>query len=70
VLSVPKIQLRWVGHRLQGAATLVLADIPLSAADEIVHEAQHQIAHALPNLDEMTLKATSAASASMPHSHH
>jgi cation diffusion facilitator family transporter len=70
VLSVPKIQLRWVGHRLQGAATLVVADIPLSAADEIVHEAQHQIARAIPNLDEMTLKATSAAAASTPHPHH
>ncbi|MDQ1573852.1 MAG: hypothetical protein QOH44_1411 [Actinomycetota bacterium] len=70
VLAVPKIQLRWVGHRLQGAATVLVADIPLSAADEIVHEAQHQIAHAIPNLDEMTLTATSAASASMAHSHH
>jgi cation diffusion facilitator family transporter len=62
VLSVPKIQLRWVGHRLQGAATLVVADIPLSAADEIVHDAQHQISHALPNLDEMSLTVTASAS--------
>jgi cation diffusion facilitator family transporter len=70
VLSVQKIQLRWVGHRLQGAATLVVADVPLSAADEIVHEAQHLIAHALPNLDEMALRTTAVVSTSAPHSHH
>ncbi len=69
VISVPKIQLRWVGHRLQGAATLVLADVALTEADRITHEAQHRIGDALPNLDEMTLSTTTVATVAAPHSH-
>ena len=69
VISVPKIQLRWVGHRLQGAATLVLADVALTEADRITHEAQHRIGHALPNLDEMTLSTTTVTTVAAPHSH-
>jgi cation diffusion facilitator family transporter len=68
VLSVRSIQLRWVGHRLRGAATVTLADVSLSASDEIVHEAHHRLAHALPNLDDMTVSAT--ARQMTPHSHH
>jgi cation diffusion facilitator family transporter len=69
VLSVPKIQLRWVGHRLQGAATLVLADVALTEADRITHEAQHRVAHALPNLDDLALSTTTTATVAAPHSH-
>ncbi|BDZ48647.1 Co/Zn/Cd cation transporter [Frondihabitans sucicola] len=56
VLSVPKIQLRWVGHRLQGAATLVLADTTLATAERIAHEAGHHVTHDVPNLDDMMLR--------------
>ena len=69
VLSVPKIQLRWVGHRLQGAATLVLADVALTEADRITHEAQYRIGHALPNLDDLTLTTTTLTTVAAPHSH-
>jgi cation diffusion facilitator family transporter len=68
VLSVTSIQLRWVGHRLRGAAIVTLGDIPLSESDEIVHEAHHRLAHALPNLDDMTVSTTARPTTS--HSHH
>lgn len=63
VLGVPQIQLRWVGHRLQGAATLHVADAPLSVVEETLHRGGHNAEHALPNLDDLHLRAaTSQAS--------
>ncbi|GAA4051348.1 hypothetical protein GCM10023063_44200 [Arthrobacter methylotrophus] len=56
VLSVPKLQLRWVGHRLQGATTIVLTDAALSAVEEIVDNARHQLEYALPKLDDMVIQ--------------
>lgn len=58
VLSVPKLQLRWVGHRLQGAATLVVADAAHSAVEETVDEARHRLGHTLPNLDDMVIQTS------------
>ncbi len=69
VLSVSKLQLRWVGHRLQGAAVVRLADTTLSEAEEIVHEAEHQLGKALPNLDDMAIRTSTVAHVSVPHSH-
>ncbi|MEW1821020.1 cation diffusion facilitator family transporter [Arthrobacter sp. NPDC080031] len=61
VLSAPKLQLRWVGHRLQGAATIVVADAPLSAVEETVGEARHRLEHALPKLDDMVIQTVTEA---------
>lgn len=69
VISVENLQLRWVGHRLQGAATLHLAGGTLAEADDVADEAGHQISHALPNLDEMVLRTTASGSRFRPHSH-
>lgn len=69
VIEVPRLQLRWVGHRLQGTATLVVADRPLSEVEAILHEADHQLAHALPNLDDMVLRTATVDTVSAPHSH-
>ncbi|MHB1008626.1 MAG: cation diffusion facilitator family transporter [Propionibacteriaceae bacterium] len=65
VVSVPTIQLRWVGHRLHGAATLQLADMRVSEAEAIAHEAEQNLAHAMPNVDDMvfrTVTTTAVAS--------
>lgn len=70
VLAVPRLQLRWVGHRLQGAATLVVADGALSAVEDIVHAAEHRLGQALPNLDDMVLRPSCTPAASLPHTHH
>ena len=56
VLATLKLQLRWVGHRLHGTATIVVADTSLSDAEITAHEAEHRLGHALPNLDEMVIR--------------
>lgn len=62
VLAVPRLQLRWSGHRLQGAATLRVADgVALAAAEQVTHEAGHRLRHALPKIDEMVLTPLSNA---------
>jgi cation diffusion facilitator family transporter len=70
VIAVPSVKLRWVGHRLQGSATIQVADMTLTEAEHIVHEAQHELGHALPNLDAFDIvTATDAHTESKPHSH-
>lgn len=59
VLAVSHLQLRWVGHRLQGAATIVVSDTALSAAEMIARNAEHHLMDALPNLDAMLIKTVS-----------
>lgn len=61
VLEVPRLQLRWVGHRLQGAATLVVTDGSLAEAAAVIADARHRLGHALPTLDEIHLQPTLAA---------
>ena len=69
VLSISKLQLRWVGHRLQGAAVVTVADTALSEAEQIVHEAEHRLGKALPNLDDMAIRTVTVAGISAPHTH-
>ncbi len=56
VHSVPTLQLRWIGHRLQGNASIQVSDTTITAAGLIVTEARHRLSHALPNLDQMSLQ--------------
>lgn len=62
VLSVEQLQMRWIGHRLQGNASIVVADTPLSVAEEIAYRAEHQLGQALPNLDSVVIRTTTTAS--------
>lgn len=57
ILAVPRLQLRWVGHRLQGTATIVVADAELSSIERIIEHAEHRLGHALPKLDDVLIKA-------------
>ena len=69
VLAVPRLQLRWVGHRLQGAATIMVANTSLAEAEKVVAQAEAGLAVALPNLDDMpirTVSSTPAASGVLP----
>jgi cation diffusion facilitator family transporter len=70
VLSVPRLQLRWVGHRLHGTATVTVADTPLSDAEKVAHEVEHRLAHELPNLDDLTVRTVTDANVPAPGSHH
>lgn len=56
VLATSELRLRWVGHRLQGSANITVADSPVSVAEEIAHEAEHRLEHALPNLDHVVVR--------------
>ena len=70
VNGVSSIKLRWVGHRLQGAATIGVGEVSVADAERIVHEAQHALAHALPNLDAFDIVTTTGTQAPVPpHSH-
>jgi cation diffusion facilitator family transporter len=75
VLAVPALQLRWIGHRLQGNARIRVADTSISAGEVIIAQAQHSLGHALPNLDSMSISATTgpgveSAEVSAPDSGH
>jgi cation diffusion facilitator family transporter len=63
VLSVSRVQLRWVGHRLQGAATIVVADTTLAEAENVAHHAEHALSAALPKLDDMTIRTSAGKTA-------
>ena len=67
VLEVHKIQLRWVGHRLQGAATLTLADTTLSEAGRIAHDAEKHLKHHMPNIDDMVIRTITVTGTHQPH---
>jgi len=56
VLTVSDLRLRWVGHRLQGAARLGVADGQLSVVQEIAHEAKHNLERVLPNVDKFDVR--------------
>jgi cation diffusion facilitator family transporter len=56
VLDVPRLQLRWVGHRLHGTATITVHDGTLADATAIIDDAQHRLGLALPHLDEIHIR--------------
>jgi cation diffusion facilitator family transporter len=58
VRGVGRVQLRWVGHRLQGAATVILDDISLSAADAVTADASRRVRLVVGNLDDFQIRPT------------
>lgn len=56
VLEVRSIQLRWIGHRLHGAATITVPDMPLSNAEAIATHAASCLGKALPNIEDMVIR--------------
>lgn len=67
VLSVSGLQLRWVGHRLQGAATILVTDNALSLVEETVREAEHRLGQVLPKLDGMVIQTRTTTRAVSPN---
>ena len=61
VVEVSALRLRWVGHRLQGDASIIVKETSLSAADRIAEEASSRAKRKLPNLDEMSVRPRSRA---------
>ncbi len=64
VVEVSQVQLRWVGHRLQGAASIALADASLSAADARARDASDRVRSAVPNVDAFQVRPIPAITVS------
>ena len=56
VRSVDSVQLRWLGHRMRAEITLTVDDtLSVVKAHTIADEAQHQLIHRIPRLDDATV---------------
>ena len=55
VVEVERVQLRWIGHRLHGNATVVANVDTLIEADQVAAEGSRRLRKALPKLDEMSI---------------
>jgi cation diffusion facilitator family transporter len=64
VTSLDSLQLRWVGHRLQGAAVVRVES--MTDADATVHEAEHALGRALPHLEAIVIRPRPASTAEHP----
>lgn len=60
VNRVPRVQLRWIGHRLTGAAVLTVEASSLQEAQQVTADARASAVAHLPNLDELTLELTTS----------
>ncbi|WP_271177168.1 cation diffusion facilitator family transporter [Leifsonia poae] len=63
VAAVPRVQLRWVGHRLQGGAQIVVNADRLSEAHAVMNAARAHAREHLRNLDELQLEVVPAVPA-------
>ena len=55
VTSVQTLQLRWIGHRLTGAATIETDALTLHEAGHVAENAGQRVRGALRNLDSFTV---------------
>lgn len=56
IVQTPRIQLRWVGHRLHCTAVVVVRDAALSEVEATLAEAREAVARALPKLDDVLIQ--------------
>jgi cation diffusion facilitator family transporter len=68
VRSVESVRLRWIGHRMRAEITLTV-DNTLGVVDAhaIADEAQHQLIHRVPRLDEATVHVNPATLPGIDH---
>jgi len=66
VVSVPSIQLRWVGHRLQGTASITVNTDSLREAQHIADHAAEHVRRELRNLDSFTVTSIQREGAADP----
>lgn len=59
IRSIRELRLRWVGHRLQGDAVVVVDEQPMSSAQRLADEAEAQARAHLPGLDAMRVRTES-----------
>ena len=66
ILAVERLQLRWVGHRLHGAAVIVVADAALSDVETVGADATARLRGALPKLDDLLIQTRTPGGAQAP----
>ena len=58
VIGVPRVRMRWIGHRLHADAELdVDPAMSLRQAHELAHHAEHSLSHAVPRLSSAVIHA-------------
>jgi cation diffusion facilitator family transporter len=68
VRSVDRVRLRWIGHRMRAEITLTVDDaLSVVEAHAIADEAQHQLIHRVPRLDDATVHVNPAALPGVDH---
>ncbi|MGN6446843.1 cation diffusion facilitator family transporter [Amnibacterium sp.] len=60
ITRVDRVRLRWVGHRLQGDARIVVADAASAEADRVAGEAAEQVRRHLRVVDDFEVRAIGA----------
>ncbi len=58
IVSVDRVRLRWVGHRLHGDAVVRVPDVTLAEADRIAAAAAASVRRHLPNVDDLLVRMT------------
>jgi len=56
VRSISELRLRWVGHRLQGDAAVIIDDMPASKAESIADEVTRQVVAHVRNVDDLRVR--------------
>jgi cation diffusion facilitator family transporter len=68
VRAVESVRLRWIGHRMRAEITLTVDNtLGVVEAHAIADEAQHQLIHRVPRLDEATVHVNPAALPGVDH---
>jgi cation diffusion facilitator family transporter len=66
VRSVRRVRMRWVGHQLEADAELdVDPSLSLADAHRVAHGAEHELAHAIPNIGSVIVHAYPAHDAAV-----
>jgi cation diffusion facilitator family transporter len=66
VQSVERIQLRWMGHRLYGAAQIIVTEPSLAGAQQHAISAAAHVRQALPNIDQFDVQPLPLEAVSSP----
>ena len=67
VVNVSEVRARWSGHRMEGDAQVsVDAGLSLSQAHELAEQVQHELMHAVGNLDRVTVHIHPTIDGQMP----
>ncbi|RAX46919.1 cation transporter [Arthrobacter sp. AQ5-05] len=56
IVETPRLQLRWVGHRLHCTAVVLVRDAALSEVEATLGEARAAVSRALPKLDDLLIQ--------------